>query len=238
MADSTNLKTAFEELTTKIRETVMAIEATQVRKTETVMGFYDLMIRTEIFLRESSNPVYDQIYQVTNLLEDHIRSVYLFMDDATLEGHARELEIQLAQLRTYGDDIRSIAKTFNDEAGTVITEYMTNMKTTLDAENQVERLVNKDIYLFSPLKHLEFMERIIFSNQGFHLVTETLRDYKETCIKLLSIMAMAVGRWETKFEDRVDAENLSGGMIMSNVQGGGSISSKKGKRRQKDDMYL
>ena len=238
MAESTNLKGSFEELTTKIRETVMAIEATQTQRSETVVGFYDMMIRTEGFLRESSNPLYDRIYQVTNLLEDHIRSVYLFMDDATLEGHATELENQLAQLRMCGDDIRSTAKTFNDEAGTVITGYMTNLKTTLDAENQVERLVNQDVYIFSPVKHLEYMERIILSNQGFHLVKETLRDYKETCIKLLSIMAMTVGRWENKLEGRVDAENLSGGMIMSNVQGGGSISSKKGKRRQKDDMYL
>jgi hypothetical protein len=238
MAEAITLKTSFEDLSVTIRETVKGIEDIRTQLPESVVGVYDLVIRTEAFLRETSNPLYDKHYQVTNLLEDHIRSVYLFMDDATLEGHATELETHLAQLRMCGDDIRSIAKSFNDEAGGMITGYMANLKTTLDAENQVERLVNQDVHIFTPLKHVEYMERVLLLNQAFHLVTETLRDYKETCIKLLSIMAMTLGRWENRLEDRVDTQHLTDGMIMSNVQGGGSMSSKKNKRRKKDDMYM
>jgi len=243
MSEASVMKTTFEELSRKIRDTVKATEAIEVHQPETVTDVYQLMLGTESFLRESSSPLYEELYPMTNLLEDHIRSVYLFMDDATLEGHATELESHLAQLRMCGDDIRSTAKTFNDEFGGIISTYMTNLKLTWEAEGLMAKLkgtTEGEEKADSPANHIQTMERV-FINQCFHLVMETLRDYKEACIKLLSIMAIALGRWENKLEDRVDAEHFTQGMIMSNIQAGGSIStkSKKGKKRQANDsLYM
>jgi hypothetical protein len=239
MAETSALKVAFEELTVKLRETVKVVETYQVTRPETVIGSYDIVTRTENFFRDVSEPLYDSLYHMTNLLEDHIRSVYLFMDDATLEGHATELENHLAQLRMCGDDIRSVAKNFNEEACGIFTGYMTMLKMTLEADEIHSKMKNPETYVCPPMRHVPYMERILLINQICNHVSESLKDYKETCIKLLSIMAITIGRWETKLEDRVVTEDFNEGMIMSNMEAGGSISSKKkGKRRQKDNLYM
>lgn len=233
------MKVAFEELTVKLRETVKVVETFEVTRPETVIRSYDIVTRTEHFFRDVSEPLYDSLYRMTNLLEDHIRSVYLFMDDATLEGHATELESHLAQLRMCGDDIRSVAKNFNEEACGIFTGYMTMLKMTLEADEIHSKMKDPEAYVCPPMRHVPYMERILLINQICNHVSESLKDYKETCIKLLSIMAITIGRWETKLEDRVDAEHFNEGMIMSNMESGGSISSKKkGKRRQKDNLYM
>lgn len=239
MTEQSALKRAFEDLTVRLRDTVRVVETFQVTRPETVIGSYDIVTRTEIFFRDTSEPLYDNLYRMTNLLEDHIRSVYLFMDDATLEGHATELENHLAQLRMCGDEIRSAAKTFNDEACGIFTGYMAMLKMTLEADEIHSKMKNPEAYICPPSRHVSYMERILLTNQICNHVSESLKDYKETCIKLLSVMAITIGRWETKLEDRVDTEHFHEGMIMSNMESGGSISSKKkGKRRQKDSLYM
>jgi hypothetical protein len=239
MAETSALKVAFEGLTVQLRETVRVVETFEVSRPETVIGSYDLVTRTEHFFRETSEPLYDNLYRMTNLLEDHIRSVYLFMDDATLEGHATELENHLAQLRMCGDDIRSAAKTFNEEVCGIFTGYMTMLKMTLEADEIHAKIKNPETHICAPMRHISYMERILLTNQICNHISESLKDYKETCIKLLSVMAIAIGRWETKLEDRVVMEDFNEGMIMSNMEAGGSISSKKkGKRRQKDNLYM
>lgn len=235
MSGAVTLKNSIEGLYDQIRETIKKIEQFEVKKPSTTEGFYQLVDSTERFLEATTNGLYDTIYQTTNLVEDHIRSVYLFTDDATLEGHATDLETHLAQMRMVGEGIKNYPVDFNDEVGDLINKYLA----TVDSIVKIDEMAKKGgLEPFETAIHRNNAQNILLINGGYLKIFLTIKDLKESCIRLMSILAMTLGRWETKLEDRVDSENLTDGLVMSNIEKGVNISSKKNKKKKKDNIYL
>lgn len=233
MSGTVTLKNSIEGLYDKIRETIKKIEQFEVKKPAAVDEFYQLVESTESFLEGTTGGLYDMIYQTTNLVEDHIRSVYLFTDDATLEGHATDLETHLTQMRVVGEGIKNYPIDFNDEIGDLINKYLS----TMDSVGKVNEMIRKgDLQTVNTYQ--SNIQNIVFINGGFLKISATMKDLKESCIRLMSILAMTLGRWESKLEDRVDSENISEGLVMSNIEKGVSISSKKNKKKKKDNIYM
>lgn len=223
------MKSCIEDLSNSIKETVRSIEQYKVgiKRPGCEDEFYDLAFKTEDFINIISETLYDKLYLTTNLIEDHIRSVYIFMDDATLEGHATELENHLTQLRIVGENMSSATGDYNDEMGGIIRNYLSAGKMIKQMEGDGKSA-------------LENSRRLMLFNSGYYKTVNTIQVYKENCLKLLSVLAITLGRWENKLEDRVDTENFNQGMVMSKMEETKSLSMKKGKRRQKekDNLYL
>jgi len=237
MADI-NLKNTVDTLSEKLRESVNSIDEVVVGAPTDVTSVYAMIEKVQTILTGSTTELHNLIYTVANIVEDHIRSVYLFLDDATLEGHATELETQLGQLRLMGEAIKSLPNDYNDEMSDVISKYFGLLNSALDAQVSSSK-IEGFTHVNTPLttKHVDGITKLFLLDSTFIKTLETLKTYKESCVKILSILAMTLGRWETKLEDRVDSEHISEGMVMSNMERGKSMSSKKNKKKNKESSF-
>jgi hypothetical protein len=216
------IKESIQTIYSQIKTTIGVIDEFSPPPVTSTDEFYKLVEQTGELLKETSKPLYEIVYQVTNILEDNIRSVYILTDDATLEGHATELETHLQQLRAVCDSIGTLLTTFNDGISDVIVKFTDVFHTHVKTES----LLGRDL----PTDTHPIMKIVLFEG-GYRIVVDTLLTYKETCIKLLSILAITLGRWENKIEDRVDQESFQDSMVMANFQKLDGFSSKKPKRR-------
>jgi len=219
-------KESVNLLCKSIKNTIKDIDAFELKYYPDPRDTHEFMDRAVRFIDEASKPLYEKIYRTTNIVEDNIRSVYILMDDATLEGHASELETHLAQLRVIGDTIVSAPTSLNDEVTDLVVKY---------ADLQYRFLKISQIRKTDPELTAGF-ETTVMSRGGYRIVVDAFRNFKESCIKLLSILAITLGRWENKVEGRVDAESFEGAMFMTNYDTPGELSSKKG--RKHDVLYL
>lgn len=238
MTDTLTLKNTVDALSEKLRETVNSIDEVVVNAPSDISSVYEMIEKAQGFFISSTTELHTLIYTVGNVVEDHIRSVYLFLDDATLEGHATELETQLGQLRLMGEAVKSLPNDYNDEMGDVIAKYFGIYNSVIDSQVSSAKLEG-----FSPAsrymtaKHVTGITKMFLLDSTFIKTLDNLKSFKESCVKILSILAMTLGRWETKLEDRVDSEHISEGMVMSNMERGKSMSSKKNKKKNKDTSF-
>ena len=231
----TDLKTSFEELRSVITQTIRKIDLFTLKRPETIEEFYKGQDCMTKFLTETSKTLYESMYSTTNIVEDNIRSVYILSDDATLEGHASELETQLGQLRVTGDAIASFPTEFNESITDQIIKFVDTQHTLLDSSSKTTDSKDKaDISC-----HKKSLEELIIFDGGHRIMVDLLRTYRELCVKLISILAITLGRWESKLEDRVDSESFSDTMIMSNFEGIQKLSVKNRKnKKSKNDIYM
>jgi hypothetical protein len=208
MEDKTNIKNIVDTFSKKLQDTVMALSQSKVSPPMDVEMAYEMIHDHQRFLIDSSTELYEVANQVGNVVEDHIRSVYLFTDDATLEGHATELETQLGQLRILSEGIKSLASEYNDEMREVIRQYFELMGGKYLFESKDSETMQL---------HRRKVCQIFFLKPIYLKTVDTYKNYRETSIKMLSVLAMTIGRWEAKIEDKVGAEDISEGMVMTNV---------------------
>ena len=231
----TDLKISFEELRTIITQTIKKIDGYNLREIDSYDVFYEEQNSLHEFLTDSSELLYESMYKTTNIVEDNIRSVYILSNDATLEGHATELETQLAQLRVTGDAIASLPTEFNDSITDQILKYTDSQHTLINSSSKTTT-ANEKIEIEA---HKRALQKLILFQGGSRIMVDLLRTFRETCIKLMSILAITLGRWESKLEDRVDAETFSEAMIMSNYEGIEKLSMKNKKsKRSNNDIYM
>lgn len=233
MTETIDIKQYVEELSENLKRQVTDIDYIKPSKPVSEAEFYTMTENIQNYLEQAVS-VYDDIYKVSNLLEDYIRSVYLFMDDATLEGYATEMETQLAQLRLLGDGIRELPSAYNEEVGDMLNKFISSVDTLLDTHNNNVKGTPVPISDFSPSGHYEQMKKIMLYNSSYLKALETISAYKETCVKLLSILAMVIGKWEKKLEDRVDMNRMNEGLVMSS---GKSVTSKRKIKKRDTGLY-
>jgi predicted Zn-dependent protease with MMP-like domain len=241
----TDFKTSFEELRTVITQTIKKIDGFSIPEINTEGAFYESHSEIMDFLTETSETLYQSMYKTTNLVEDNIRSVYVLSDDATLEGHASELETQLAQLRITGEAIASLPTDFNDSFAEVIVKYTDMNHTLLDSFSKI-REMHKTSGLGGSestdqavnLVHQRGAKEMILYTGANRIIKDIMRSYRETCIKLMSILVVILGRWESKVEDKIDLESFSESMIMSNYEGIEKLSTKNKRGKRSSDIYM
>lgn len=242
----TDLKTSFEELRTVITQTIKRIDAFEIPEPDNDGAFYETHDEMMDFLTETSETLYREMYKTTNLVEDNIRSVYIMSDDATLEGHASELETQLAQLRVTGEAIASLPTEFNESFSDILIKYSDMNHTLLDTFSKIHEM-HKTGNIGRPdstdkavnLVHQRGAKELILYVGGKRVMKDMLRSYRETCIKLMSILMVTLGRWESKLEDRVvDIESFSESMVMSNYEGVEKLSVKSKKSKRLNNNYM
>lgn len=231
MTDNMDIKQLIENLSENLKSNLRDIDQLKITKPINEVEVYNLTDSIQMYL-EKAVVVYDEIYGVSNLLEDYIRSVYLFMDDATLEGYATELETQLGQLRLLGDGIRDLPTAYNEEVGDMISKFITNLDSLLDCHNN--NVKGGLPITFSPNVHNERLKGILLYNTAYLKAVETISAYRESCFKLLSILAMVIGKWEKRLEDRVDMNQMNEGLVMSS---GKSVTSKRKNKKRDNNLY-
>lgn len=223
------MNTHIDQTSEKIRDVIQSIEDYSLPQIKKAQDYYDTLYGLEKFIDETIEPLHVEIYRICNMFEDHFRNIYIYMDDATMEGHVTELETQLNQLRMVNEGLKSLPSEFNEEMSDITSKYYTMLNSLLDSKkmamNQVSDMVNVD-------EHLNHLERNLLLRPGFLHMKDLLTTVKEACIKLISIFAMILGKWERKIEDRIDVDHLKDGMVMTNIEKGKTLSSKKGKKRQ------
>lgn len=223
------MNTHIDQTSERIRDVIQSIDKYSLSRIEKTQDYYDALFGLERFIDETIEPLHEEIYRVCNLFEDHFRNIYIYMDDATMEGHVTELETQLSQLRMVNEGLKSLPAEFNEEMGDLATKYYTMLNSLLDSRKMTKDQVCELVAVDDHLKHLE---RNLLLRPGFLHMKDLLTTVKEACIKLLSVFAMILGKWERKIEDRIDVDHLKDGMVMSNIEKGKTLSSKKGKKRQ------
>jgi hypothetical protein len=211
MEGRTNIKQTVETLSTKLQETVQSIQQCKIFRPTREEELYVMVSDLQTFLLNTTGDLYEVANQVGNVVEDHIRSVYLFTNDATLEGHVTELETQLGQLRILSDGVKSLPSEYNDEVRDVIARYLEL------CENKCLIEPASRVALQEPKVHGSNIRQLFFLDAVYMKSLDTLKNYRETAVKILSVLAMTIGRWENKIEDRVGEEDMSEGMVMTNV---------------------
>lgn len=232
-----NLKSFVDQLSESLRVTVNAVEKIEVSPPTNAEGVYSMIGVVQEYLLKSTDDLYTMINNAGNVLEDYIRTVYIYLDDATLEGHATELETQLGQLRLMGEAVKSLPNDYNDEMADVLGKYFGMVNSIVDIQASSGKLASFDRTGDWALNHLTGVTKLSLLDSSYIKTIETLKTFKESCVKILSILAMTIGRWETKLEDRVDTEHISEGMVMSNMERGKSMSSKNKKKKNKDSSF-
>jgi len=171
-------------------------------------------------------------------LEDKLRTIFIQSEDATLEGFAGELETQLAQLRLIGGEIKDIPLEFNGECSELFVTWNKTIKTLLYNGFNAES--------WSTLAVSESNREMPGTLLSISLLTGSFlkaKSYKmslrESCSKLLSVISMVMGKWETKIEDRIDLEELNEGLVMSGgmVIFDGKKKTSRGKKHNHSSIY-
>ena len=222
------MNTHIDKASEKIKDIVSSIDQYELTRPSSSKDYYEKLYHLEDFIGNLIDPLHDELYQICNLFEDHFRSIYIYMDDATMEGHVTELEAQLSQLRMVNEGFKSLPSEFNDEMGDLSGKYYTMLNSLLDSRKMLHD-VHDDISIND---HISNLESSLLLRPGYLHMKDVLKTIREACVKLLSIFAMMLGKWEKKIEDRVDIEHIEDGMIMTNLEKGKTLSSKKGKRKQ------
>lgn len=235
-----NLISSIEGLETCLRENIVKLSGYPHAETKDQYTCYEEIVKYVEnfieFVERVTEEIYGRIVLVSNVLEDGLRTIYISSEDATLESFATELETQLSQLRLLTEGLKELPGQTNEEFGEILTNWSQVSKTLYKNLEYGEKFLNSfEDRLPSGVQTIDPLKKATLIRPCHYVVKTGLKTLTESCMKILSVLSMISGKWEQKIEQRIDAEDINEGMIMTS--GRKIRRGKKNRVSRSSDLY-